>query len=61
MRAVRAIAALLALAALTALLTRRFAARSDDGIAGSEERTRAELNDALAAVTRRDRRRGRQR
>ncbi|WP_442770822.1 response regulator [Zoogloea ramigera] len=47
-------ALLLALAALTALLTRRFAARSDDGIAGSEERTRAELNDALAAVPRRE-------
>jgi PAS domain S-box-containing protein len=47
-------ALLLALAALTALLARRFAARSDDGIAGSEERTRAELSDALAAVTRRE-------
>ena len=49
-------ALLLALAVLAALLARRFAARSDDGIAGragSETPTRAELNDALAAATRR--------
>jgi PAS domain S-box-containing protein len=49
-------ALLLALAALTALLARRFAARSDDGIAGRADPkpTRAELSDALAAVTRRE-------